>query len=98
MHPLYWTNQPLEGPMPPNRWSYSALSLWRTCPLQWYLARAEYEGMGSPGYPARPTAQAIQGQAVHAALQNFAKARKVTLSARVDIESQVDFPIRATIR
>lgn len=99
MHPLFWARTPAKGPGLPRHWSYSALASWRACPLQWYLARSKYDAISGPGYPPRPTASAILGQVVHAALQKFASStNKSTASTNGDGEARVDFPIRMSIR
>ena len=99
MHPLYWAREPTKGPSATFHWSYSSLASWRACPFQWYLARAQYEGQIDRGYPLHPTAPAIQGLTVHAALEDFAASNRNAGSPYEDgIEPKTSFPIRAIIR
>lgn len=94
LHPIYWIRAPVAGPAPPRHWSYSALASWRACPLQWYLTRATYAGVATPGYPQRTSAAAVQGQAMHAALEEMARDRRRVGAG----DERPAVSIRATVR
>lgn len=51
-------------------WSYSSLKEAEECPRRWMLSRADYPGIWTRhGYPPRPSAAALLGDVVHAALE-----------------------------
>ncbi|MEV1200656.1 PD-(D/E)XK nuclease family protein [Microbispora rosea] len=61
-------------PTRPAYWSYSSLQEMEACPRRWMLSRAEYpELWGKRGYPQLPTAAALFGDVVHAALETIVK-------------------------
>lgn len=73
MDPIYWLRQPDGPPEAPRRWSYSALTAWRTCPRRWWLQHANYENAPDGRYPSVFGVAAVQGRLVHAALEAWRK-------------------------
>lgn len=62
-------------PEPPAYWSYSSLREVQECPLRYALERASYPDLWrGKGYPPLPTAAALFGNVVHAALGSVVKA------------------------
>jgi hypothetical protein len=73
MDPVYWLRQPVGPPEAPRRWSYSALTAWRTCPRRWWLLHARYDNAPDGKYPPLFGVSAVQGRVVHAALEEWRK-------------------------
>ena len=70
---FYWLFKPDSGPLTPSHWSFSALSLWRSCPRQWWLKRAQYSHLDSDYFPDTISPAAFQGQVIHKLLEEFSK-------------------------
>ena len=60
---------PDAWPAPPSAWSPSALHAVEACPRRWALQRAPSEAFGGRPFPRRPSAAAVEGEAVHLAVE-----------------------------
>lgn len=81
MDPVYWLRQPVGPPEAPRRWSYSALTAWRTCPRRWWLLHARYDNAPDGKYPPLFGVSAVQGRVVHAALEEWRKSLRRSVNA-----------------
>lgn len=70
MRAIYQLEGPLAPAKAPRWWSFSNLATWRVCPLHWWLSGAAYPRLDGK-YPRVPTVRAIEGSAVHVALEVF---------------------------
>lgn len=72
----FWTAlNPTSWPLSPHYMSFSTLVELEACPRRWALKRASYIGvLDTPGYPARPSLPAIEGEVVHRSLQAIVSA------------------------
>lgn len=94
MNALYHTPRPSAPPRVPDRWSFSSLREWRTCPRRWWLERATYQEL-SGRYPRVPNPAAVAGQLVHDALEAFA--HHLAAAAHTDTtrdDARRSFPVR----
>src|SRR5690606_2315295 len=68
---LYSHPYDIQPPKSPRYWSYSALSVWRSCPLRWWLENSQYNG-DQRRYPRRMHSSTVEGIVVHRVLDRFA--------------------------
>lgn len=72
---IWYTSRPKAWPDPPSLMSFSTLCVLETCPRRWALSSASYPEIWSQaGYPRTLSLAAIEGTAVHMALEILSKA------------------------
>lgn len=72
---IWYASRPKAWPDPPSLMSFSTLFVLEACPRRWALSSASYPGTWSqPGYPRALSLAAIEGTAVHMALEILSKA------------------------
>jgi hypothetical protein len=74
-HPLYQLLGPTAWAIPPTSYSYSSLAAIERCPRQWQLAHSRYGDLAR--FPSRPHPAAVEGEIVHAILEQLFKALAV---------------------
>jgi hypothetical protein len=74
-HPLYQLLGPTAWAIPPASYSYSSLTAIERCPRQWQLAHSRYGDLAR--FPTRPHPAAVEGEIVHAVLDQLFKALAV---------------------
>jgi len=69
MDALYYSKEVIPAPKVPDSWSYTSLSNFNKCPVEWHLSRAKYNPY--PRYPEKISKAKIKGEVIHLLQEDF---------------------------
>ncbi len=98
MKEIYEITAPIYHPSPPDKWSYSSLSLFKKCMKRWWLTNSKYSNSQEGKYPAPSSIAIFHGNIIHTLLDKFNTHVKQVIDNSSDYTKVLQgFSIRKTI-